>query len=218
MNPLPQVVTLKKLQVSPDAFSFSDKVLENWYPTAEIGDKKGVFLLVGGSKEGALSGGPAFMKTLGEGETTRTGRRIFPPPTHPPTPGGIGERLTERTPPAGLLEEIITEDIPTYLEPDLKFNGAASGSVARISAQLQGKVRDEFPHASRVSAGTDLSPPSPVQEVPTGPKAAKARNTNRTYKTKAETKRGNYGAVLIALLTIATVVPMVQYWSYVREE
>lgn len=154
------VVTLKKLQVSPDAFSFSDKVLENWYPTAEIGDKKGVFLLVGGSKEGALSGGPAFMKTLGE----------------------------------GLLEEIITEDIPTYLEPDLKFNGAASGSVARISAQLQGK------------------------EVPNGPKAAKARNTNRTYKTKAETKRGNYGAVLIALLTIATVVPMVQYWSYVREE
>ena len=74
-------MTLKKLQVSPDAFSFSDKVLENWYPTAEIGDKKGVFLLVGGSKEGALSGGPAFMKTLSEGETTRNGRRISP---HPP--------------------------------------------------------------------------------------------------------------------------------------
>ena len=209
------MVTLKKLQVSPDAFSFSDKVLENWYPTAEIGDKKGVFLLVGGSKEGALSGGPAFMKTLSEGETTRTGRRISP---HPP-PGGIGERLTDRTPPAGLLEEIITEDIPTYLEPDLKFNGAASGSVARISAKLQGKVRDEFPHAGRVSAGTDLPfLPSPVQEVPNGPKAPRGRNTDRTYKTKAETKRGNYGAILIALLTIATVVPMVQYWSYVREE
>ena len=139
------MVTLKKLQVSPDAFSFSDKVLENWYPTAEIGDKKGVFLLVGGSKEGALSGGPAFMKTLGEGETTRTGRRI----SSQPTPRRNGREADGRTPPAGLLEEIITEDIPTYLEPDLKFNGAASGSVARISAKLQGKVRDEFPHPGR---------------------------------------------------------------------
>ena len=57
-----------------------------------------------------------------------------------------------------------------------------------------------------------------MQEVPNGPKAPRGRNTDRTYKTKSETKRGNYGAILIALLTIATVVPMVQYWSYVREE
>ena len=210
------MVTLKKLQVSPDAFSFSDKVLENWYPTAEIGDKKGVFLLVGGSKEGALSGGPAFMKTLGEGETTRTGRRI---PPNPP-PAGIGERLTAGRLPQGSSRRSSRRTSPRTSSPTSSSTAPRRGASPASPPSCRGRcATNSRTPAGRVSAGTDLTfLPSPVQEVPNGPKAPTARNTDRTYKTKAETKKGNYGAILIALLTIATVVPMVQYWSYVREE
>jgi len=59
------VVTLRKLQFETDVFAFSDKVLERWYPTRELGDKKGVLVLVKGSKEGALAAGPALNKALG---------------------------------------------------------------------------------------------------------------------------------------------------------
>ncbi|CAG9460456.1 unnamed protein product [Pedinophyceae sp. YPF-701] len=60
------VVTIRKLEFDPDVFSFSDKVLEKWYPTKEVGDKKGVLLVVTTSKEGAISGGPAFLNTAGD--------------------------------------------------------------------------------------------------------------------------------------------------------
>lgn len=33
------------------------QVLENWWPTAEKGDKKGILLVVTSGKEGAISGG-----------------------------------------------------------------------------------------------------------------------------------------------------------------
>jgi len=60
------VITLRKLEYDPDAFSFADKMVEKWYPTKEKGDKKGVLLVVSSSKEGALTGGPAFMKAVGD--------------------------------------------------------------------------------------------------------------------------------------------------------
>lgn len=41
-------------------------MVENWYPTAEEGDKKGVLLVVTAGKEGALSGGKAFMQAVGD--------------------------------------------------------------------------------------------------------------------------------------------------------
>ncbi len=37
-------------------------MLENWYPTREEGDKKGVLLVVSSGKEGAVTGGPSFMQ------------------------------------------------------------------------------------------------------------------------------------------------------------
>lgn len=37
-------------------------MLENWYPTAEEGDKKGVMVVVTAGKEGAVSGGKSFMQ------------------------------------------------------------------------------------------------------------------------------------------------------------
>lgn len=59
-------VTVRKLEFEPDTFEFADKIVENWYPTPEEGDKKGVVLVVTAGKEGALSGGRSFMDVLGE--------------------------------------------------------------------------------------------------------------------------------------------------------
>lgn len=59
-------VTVRKLEFEPDTYVFADKVLENWYPTAEAGDNKGVLLVVTAGKEGTVTGGKAFMNALGE--------------------------------------------------------------------------------------------------------------------------------------------------------
>lgn len=61
-----EVVTVRKLEFETDAFAFADKVLENWYPTAEEGKNKGVLLVVTASKEGAVTGGQDFNEAVGE--------------------------------------------------------------------------------------------------------------------------------------------------------
>ena len=38
--------------------------MEKWYGTVEQGDKKGILVVVTTGKDGALTGGPAFMKVL----------------------------------------------------------------------------------------------------------------------------------------------------------
>lgn len=58
------VVTLRKLVAFEDAFQFADNLIETWYPTAELGDKKAVFVIVKNSKEGGLVGGPSFSKNV----------------------------------------------------------------------------------------------------------------------------------------------------------
>ncbi|QDZ22467.1 hypothetical protein A3770_07p49850 [Chloropicon primus] len=60
------VVTMRKLQFTPDPFEFSDKVLENWYPTLEQGNNKGVLLIITSTKEGGISGGPSFLGKVGD--------------------------------------------------------------------------------------------------------------------------------------------------------
>lgn len=59
-------ITTRKLEFESDAFAFADKVLEGWYPTAEIGDKKGIYLIITTAKDGAVTGGPSFMKAVGD--------------------------------------------------------------------------------------------------------------------------------------------------------
>lgn len=59
------VVTVRKLVFEQDPFAFGDKVLETWYPTLEEGNNKGNLLLVKNTKEGAIVGGPAFLKGVG---------------------------------------------------------------------------------------------------------------------------------------------------------
>lgn len=59
-------VTVRKLTSKSDIFEFADQLLEKWYPTLEEGNKKGLVLLVTTQKEGAVTGGPEFIKTVGD--------------------------------------------------------------------------------------------------------------------------------------------------------
>ncbi|KAL5701633.1 hypothetical protein ACHQM5_026949 [Ranunculus cassubicifolius] len=59
-------VTVRKLTSKADAFEYADQVLEKWYPTVEEGNNKGLVILVTSQKEGAITGGPAFIKAIGE--------------------------------------------------------------------------------------------------------------------------------------------------------
>lgn len=49
-----------------DAFEYADQVLERWYPTLEEGTNKGIVVLVTSQKEGAVTGGPDFVKAVGD--------------------------------------------------------------------------------------------------------------------------------------------------------
>lgn len=59
-------ITVRKLTSKADAFEYADQVLEKWYPTLEDGDNKGIVVLVTSQKEGAVTGGPSFVKAVGE--------------------------------------------------------------------------------------------------------------------------------------------------------
>ncbi|KAL8471956.1 hypothetical protein ACS0TY_029263 [Phlomoides rotata] len=60
------VVTVRKLTSKADAFEYADQVLERWYPTLEEGSNKGILVLVTSQKEGAITGGPDFIKAVGD--------------------------------------------------------------------------------------------------------------------------------------------------------
>eukprot|EP00262_Sarcandra_glabra_P016364 TRINITY_DN530_c4_g1_i1.p1 TRINITY_DN530_c4_g1~~TRINITY_DN530_c4_g1_i1.p1 ORF type:complete len:295 (-),score=53.23 TRINITY_DN530_c4_g1_i1:176-1060(-) len=59
-------ITVRKLTSKADAFEYADQVLERWYPTIEEGSNKGIVVLVTSQKEGAITGGPAFIKAVGD--------------------------------------------------------------------------------------------------------------------------------------------------------
>ncbi|XP_052194841.1 UPF0603 protein At1g54780, chloroplastic [Diospyros lotus] len=59
-------ITVRKLTSKADAFEYADQVLERWYPTIEEGNNKGIVVLVTSQKEGAVTGGPAFVKAVGD--------------------------------------------------------------------------------------------------------------------------------------------------------
>lgn len=54
------------MQSKADAFEYADQVLERWYPSVEEGNNKGIVVLVTSQKEGAVTGGPAFIQAVGE--------------------------------------------------------------------------------------------------------------------------------------------------------
>lgn len=53
-------------QSKADAFEYADQVLEKWYPSIEEGNNKGIVVLITSQKEGAITGGPAFIEAVGE--------------------------------------------------------------------------------------------------------------------------------------------------------
>lgn len=57
---------MRWLQSKADAFEYADQVLERWYPSIEEGNNKGIVVLVTSQKEGAITGGPAFVEAVGE--------------------------------------------------------------------------------------------------------------------------------------------------------
>jgi uncharacterized protein len=59
------VVTLRKLEYDPDAFSFSEKVFKKWHKT-DGGDNAGILLVVTTGKDGAVVGGSKFLGALGD--------------------------------------------------------------------------------------------------------------------------------------------------------
>lgn len=61
-----EVATVRKLEFETDPFAFGDLLIEKWYPTVEKGTNKGILLVVTTAKEGALTGGPGFLKAVGD--------------------------------------------------------------------------------------------------------------------------------------------------------
>ena len=66
---------MRKLVFEQDPFAFGDKVLETWYPTLEEGNNKGNLLLVKNTKEGAIVGGPAFLRVSATTSSTPSSAR-----------------------------------------------------------------------------------------------------------------------------------------------
>ncbi|KAK6911502.1 TPM domain, partial [Dillenia turbinata] len=59
-------ITVRKLTSKADAFEYADQILEKWYPTLEEGNNKGIVVLITSQKEGAITGGPAFIQAVGD--------------------------------------------------------------------------------------------------------------------------------------------------------
>ncbi|KAK6915542.1 TPM domain [Dillenia turbinata] len=59
-------ITVRKLTSKADAFEYADQVLEKWYPSLEEGNNKGIVVLITSQKEGAITGGPAFIQAVGD--------------------------------------------------------------------------------------------------------------------------------------------------------
>nr|ABF21087.1 putative thylakoid lumen protein [Selaginella tamariscina] len=92
-----------------------------------------------------------------------------------------------------VLESVVSENLPV-LATDEKYNEALYSTCKRLIAAIDG-----LPD-------------------PGGPKFQESKRESN-FKTKQETeeKRGQFTTVVVGLLVIAFVVPMLQYFAYVRK-
>ncbi|KAJ0653557.1 putative Acid phosphatase [Helianthus annuus] len=194
------------LQSKADAFEYADQVLERWYPTLEEGNNKGIVVLVTSQKEGAVTGGPEFIKSVGDtvldavvsqnlpviGDISAIGPLVRYRYLYNGDISVIGPLVRYRY----LYYRRYITDIPDImLAVDEKYNEAIYSSATRLAAAIDG-----------------LPDPGGPQ-----PKDAK-RESN--FKTKEETaeKRDQFTVVVGGLLVIAFVVPMAQYYAYVSKK
>jgi hypothetical protein len=56
---------VRRLEFENDTFAFGDKLINKWY-SGEAKDKSGLLLVVSAGKDGALTGGRAFMAAVGD--------------------------------------------------------------------------------------------------------------------------------------------------------
>lgn len=184
------VVTLRKLQLQPDAFAFADKLIETWYPTREEGDKKVVLLLVKASKEGALVAGPS------------AGAALKP-----------------------LIESVATDTVPFYAEQE-KYGEALTKALGRVGEALAGRVDPGPPERARAAAGSNFRSKQETADNKGkyvavvggllvraaggwgGEGAAGRRRVCVTERPPPRRRRQ----------VIAFIVPMVQYFGYVRKD
>jgi len=59
------VVTVDRLTIVPDVYDFASRILERWYPTEELGNKKAVVVIVRFGQKADLASGPAFEEAVG---------------------------------------------------------------------------------------------------------------------------------------------------------
>lgn len=107
------LITLRKLEYDPDAYSFSEKILKKWYKGTDS-SQKGLVLIITTGKDGAVLGGDKFMNTLGD----------------------------------DLIDGVVGGNI-AVLTGEEKYNEAATSSINRIVAVLDGKVCHTTCHTFR---------------------------------------------------------------------
>ncbi|KAF3632784.1 UPF0603 protein, chloroplastic [Capsicum annuum] len=188
-------ITVRKLTSKADAFEYADQVLEKWYPSIEEGNNKGIVVLVTSQKEGAITGGPEFIKAVGDTVLDATVSENLP---------GRKYFLPVRCCLGALISYVI--------EVDFQLNSLLR-TLAIILATEEKYNEAVFSTARRLVAAIDGLPD------PGGPQV-KDNKRESNFKSREETdeKRGQFTLVVGGLLVIAFVVPMAQYYAYVSKK
>ncbi|KAF3600920.1 hypothetical protein F2Q69_00036320 [Brassica cretica] len=121
-------ITVRKLTSKADAFEYADQVLEKWYPSIEEGNNKGIVVLITSQKEGAITGGPAFIEAVGE--------KILDATVSENLPGTVSSRSGIEY--AALLEFQYRAAETKVLATDEKYNEAIYSSAKRLVAAIDG--------------------------------------------------------------------------------
>ncbi|KAF1880212.1 hypothetical protein Lal_00048847 [Lupinus albus] len=182
-------ITVRKLTSKADAFEYADQVLERWYPSVEEGNNKGIVVLVTSQKEGAVSGGPAFVQAVGE--------NILDATVSENLPGEFDATVRLLLSGHEVTDSYLGNSLSTcgVLATDEKYNEAIYSTAKRLVAAIDGLAD------------------------PGGPSFKdNKRESNYKSKEETEEKRGQFSLVVGGLLVIAFVVPMAQYYAYVSKK
>ncbi|KAG5541339.1 hypothetical protein RHGRI_021240 [Rhododendron griersonianum] len=126
-------ITVRKLTSKADAFEYADQVLERWYPSVEEGNNKGIVVLVTSQKEGAITGGPAFIKAVGDGILDATVSENLPGIKS--TASSNSEVLLSSNPHMTAFGELLWYQV---LATEEKYNEAIYSSAKRLVAAIDG--------------------------------------------------------------------------------
>jgi hypothetical protein len=209
-----EVATVRKLEVEGDPFALGDKMIEHWYPTVAEGTNKGVLLLVTAARDGALTGGPAFLKAVGDD--------LIDSVVGDNLPILAGDEKYNEAVASSVkrIEAKLTGERERWRERERERwrerEREAGGTVVVVAGGGGGVRRCLFFFAH---PPFPLPPPFLGKPDPGAP-ARKDATRKRTYKTRAETDktRNVTATIVLSLLGISVVVPMLQYYGYTSDE